>query len=291
MSSLIRKHLLYFSDDIPQTSDEIYEIINKKYIIKYVGVYYKKDKDKFCLYIQTVTALSPSKLLLLLQKSDIKVESVERFKKYEGEMITECGEKPVYQGYKRKNNTQIINNITNNNIINNNIQNIQNNNITNNINVIVVNPVGQESIEHITADYIKDLLGNHDLKEQTLFVFGAKLYSVPENMNFIAKRKDGYLKALVQGDNEPWVTRSKAEGFDDLVDNLVEKNREAVELHKEGIPQDEILMFDQYMNFADAFRNSPYEEDRKRYRKFRNTNMNCLSENIADKKRRLNLEN
>lgn len=282
-SSLVRKHLLYLIDnDIPQDSKEIYEIINKKYKIKYIGIYKKDEKN--CLYIQTITALQQCKLLSLLQKESVQVDHIEKFKKYEGEMISEYGEKPVYQGFKRKHTGEKV--VQNNNTINN-IQNIQN--TTNNINVIVLNPIGKEDISHITSEYIQSLLSDHELGENTIFVFGAKLYSLPENLNFIARKKDGYIKTLHPGEDNPWVTRPKDSGFDRIVGNLVEKNREVVEIHKDSIPNNDLSNFDEHMNFVDILRNSRDEDVHKMYKKFRDRNMNCLSENILDKKRRLEL--
>ena len=120
-----------------------------------------------------------------------------------------------------------------------------------------------------------------------VFNFGTKLYSVPENMNFKSSLKGGYVSALLPGQQRAWVTRPKGDAFEDLLENLTEKNREAVALYGSDIPQEQIDKFNRNLDWIDEFRDSWFTGDKARYKRFRNEGFNSLSENISDKKRRL----
>jgi len=43
-----------------------------------------------------------------------------------------------------------------------------------------VNPIGQESLEHITPEFIQELLAEHHGPD-VVFRFGTKMYSLQEN--------------------------------------------------------------------------------------------------------------
>ena len=177
----------------------------------------------------------------------------------------------------------VTNNITTNNITNNIDNSVTN--TTNNINLIVVNPIGQESLEHITPEFIQELLAeNHG--PDVVFRFGTKMYSLQENMNFKTDLKSGYISGRIEHD-EAWETRRKDEGFYMLMDNLKDKNEQAVLQYLDNIPDEDIEKFEKDMGWIREYKISGLQEDYPVYRKFVQEGFNLLAANIADKIRRI----
>jgi len=277
MSKLCRKHLIYIQCFRIPTSKIIYDVLSISYDIKYVGVYLKNDR--LCVYVQSINRLKQKNIFGKLSHLELDLESIETFISFEGEIKNEYGTKPAESKFKKQ---QPITSITN---ITNNINNI------NNINVIMVNPVGQETLNHITPDYIQKLLGNVDQDANVVFQFGSKLYSVPENMNFKSSLKVGYVKALLPGNQRAWVTSPKNDAFDNIVENLTEKNVKAVELYGHDVPKEQLEKFHRDIGWITEFKQSYDPEERTRYKRFRDQGLNTLSENISDKKRRIERDN
>ena len=257
--------------------NEIVEILSTNYEIKYCGLFETENIGN--IYIQSITRMSSNTVKNLLEGKK-EILEIDSFKNIIGTLIEEVGtfrKQGSITGQKNKKKTQtVVNNITNNI-----------NNVTNNINVIMVNPIGHESLSHITPEYIQTLLGDTDQDANVIFQFGSKLYSVPENMNFKSSLKVGYVKALVPGKQRAWVTSPKREAFDCIVDNLTEKNLEAVELYGSDVPKEHLEKFHRNLEWITEFKQSYIPEERNRYKRFRNEGLNTLAENINDKKRRL----
>ena len=236
-----------------------------------------------------------SNVVASLLKDAVTILNIEPYTETFGEVVSKRGEEKKRGGVcgKRKSYTRrshkkrdVTNNITN---IDNNITNIDNsttNNTTNNnINLIVVNPIGQESLEHITPEFIQELLSeNHG--PDVVFRFGTKMYSLQENMNFKTDLKSGYISGRIEHD-EAWETRRKDEGFYMLMDNLKDKNEQAVLQYLDNIPDEDIEKFEKDMGWIREYKISGLQEDYPVYRKFVQEGFNLLAANIADKIRRI----
>ena len=225
-----------------------------------------------------------------LRNLDINVSNVEKNVVFSGDMISEKGNKLVHGGprvNKRKSSSpptqeaETINNDNSTTINNNDNRTINNNNI----NVIMVNPIGMESLEHITPEFIQELLAEHHGPD-VVFRFGTKMYSLQENMNFKTDVKSGFISGRTDMD-DAWETRRKNEGFSMLLDNLKDKNEEAVLKYLETIPHDDLDQFKRDMWWIYEHKNSGLQEDVPVYQKFIRDGFNLLTANIADKKRRI----
>ena len=168
---------------------------------------------------------------------------------------------------------------------NNTTNNITNSTTNNNINVIIVNPIGQESLDHITPEFIQELLSEHHGPD-VVFRFGTKMYSLQENMNFKTDVKSGYISGRLEEDGS-WETHRKNDGFSMLMDNLKTKNEEAVLKHLEEIPEEDLEKFKQDMWWIYEHRNSGLQEDVPVYNRFVREGFNLLTANISDKIRRI----
>ena len=151
--------------------------------------------------------------------------------------------------------------------------------------MIVVNPIGQESLEHITPEFIQELLAERHGPD-VVFRFGTKMYSLQENMNFKTDIKSGYISGRTSMDGA-WETRRKQEGFNLLLDNLKDKNEEAVFKYLESVPDEDLEKFKQDMWWIHEHKWSGLQEDFLVYQRFLREGFNLLSAHIADKKRRI----
>lgn len=79
-------------------------------------------------------------------------------------------------------------------------------------NVIFVNPLGEESLQHITREYVIDLL-KQTLNIHVFFKFGLKLYYLEQNMNFRARTKYKYVRVRIK---DKWITVLKDEAYDEF---------------------------------------------------------------------------
>jgi len=276
MSKRSRKYSLKINPESSIEAPVLFHKLKDSYDIQYLGVY-KLKGDQF-IYIHLKNTVIGKNLKARVEYADIYVEEIKPCLEFSGTMKSDYGTR-LSRGRKRR---QEVPNITN-------IHNIDNsvNNTTNNINVIMVNPLGEESLDHITPEYIQSLLSNTEQDANVVFQFGTKLYSIPENMNFISSLKVGYVKALLPGTQRAWLTRPKEDAFETLVENLSEKNRELVELYGDIIPKEHMDRFKLNLGWIEEFSKSFMPEDQLRYKRFRNEGMNSLAENISDKKRRI----
>ena len=287
-----RKYVVSISSIIPCEASELFDHISKTHAIHYVGIYLRED-EKTSIYIHFKHAFIPSKIIKILHGLEVEVETISTYKRVEGTLITEHGE-IFAQGRpkKRKRSSPcpssssphtVINNTTNNTT--NNIDNSTNTTNNNNINLIIVNPIGQESLEHITPEFIQNLLSeNHG--PEVVFQFGTEMYSLQENMNFKTDLKSGYISGRTDMDGA-WETRRKNEGFSMLMDNLKSKNEEAVLKYLEDIPDDDLENFKKDMGWIREHKISRLQEHAPVYNKFIREGFNLLSANIADRVRRI----
>lgn len=268
------KICIRISKDVNISTKTITNMISVKYKLNYCALY--REKEYICIYLHGKTKMASKYILEIFEEKNIEIKSVSGYSTFVGELFDEDGEIPKHGGSRTK--------YTKNNIPIQSITNIQN---INNINVIMVNPMGQETLKHITSEYIQKLLENTEQDANVIFKFGTKLYSIPENMNFISSLKDGYVKALVPGSQRAWITGTKEDVFETIVENLSSKNQEAVELYMSDIPKEHIEKFKRNISWINEFRHSYISDEQLCYKRFRNQGLNALSENISDKKRRI----
>ncbi|CAN0435921.1 unnamed protein product [Pylaiella littoralis] len=160
-----------------------------------------------------------------------------------------------------------------------NITNNTNNINNNKINPTFVNSIGQESLDHITPEFILELLAERH-GPGVIFEFGTKMYSVQENMNFKTDVKSGFVSGPV-GDDSAWVTHRKNEGFSILLDNLKDKTEEAVQKYVDRIPEEDADNFELDMSYIKKI--SDLQEEEPMYSKFIRDGFNVLAANINHK--------
>jgi hypothetical protein len=281
MNVRARKFNARIAMSIPPDAEDLFTFFSSKYDMTYLGVY--TSEDKLYVYLQFKNRISQCKLLELLVGIGIKVTTIDNDKKISGDIISEHGERKRMGGTsKRKRDApSTVNNTTINNI-DNSTNNTTNNN---NINVIIVNPIGSESLEHITPEFIQELLSEHHGPD-VVFRFGTKMYSLQENMNFKTDLKSGYISGRLEQDGA-WETHRKNDGFSMLLDNLKDKNEQAVLKHLEGIPNEDLKKFELDMGWIREHKYSGLQEDEPVYNKFMREGFNLLTANIADKVRRI----
>ncbi len=284
-----RKFVLSVSSILPGDAEAIYSHVSKKYTLHYLNVSRSDDDDKVQLNIHFKNVVVARMVLKMMASMGIEVDEISPCKTFSGVVSSEHGTRLVHGKRKRSVESPptsgphtTINNTTNNNT--NNIDNSTTNH-NNNINLIIVNPIGQESLEHITPEFIQELLAEQHGPD-VVFRFGTKMYSLTENMNFKTDVKSGYISGRLEQDGS-WETHRKNEGFSMLMDNLKEKNEEAVRQHVESIPEDDLGKFDLDMHWIREHKTSGLWEDEPVYNKFVREGFNLLTANIADKKKRI----
>ena len=267
-------------------SETIFNIVSTKYDLIYCGIH--SIEDDIYVYLHHHNRMSHKNLRSLLS-GILEISDISKFSSMEGNRLEYTGKILKHGGHKKSKKRKaeeamgVTNNITTNNITNNIDNSVTN--TTNNINLIVVNPIGQESLEHITPEFIQELLAEHHGPD-VVFRFGTKMYSLQENMNFKTDLKSGYISGRIEHD-EAWETRRKDEGFYMLMDNLKDKNEQAVLQYLDNIPDEDIEKFEKDMGWIREYKISGLQEDYPVYRKFVQEGFNLLAANIADKIRRI----
>lgn len=151
------------------------------------------------------------------------------------------------------------------------------------INAIFVHPLGEETLQHVTREYVAGLLKTL-LNFGVFFQFGMKLYSLEQNMNFRARKRYMYVKVRSGG---TWVTVSKNEAYDRIPESLVERAQEAVNMFGEGIPESHMNHFNTYAETILDFKNSSHPMRRREYEKVRNKGLDNIAVSMNDRIGRL----
>ena len=272
-------------------SQTIFDTVSTKYDIVYCGIH-MIGEDVY-VYLHHQNRMSHKNLRKLLE-GFLKISEISNFASLDGTILEYTGKILKHGGHKKSKKRKaeedaigttknVTNNISNISNITNNDNSVTTNN--NNINVIIVNPIGQESLEHITPEFIQELLAEHHGPD-VVFRFGTKMYSLQENMNFKTDLKSGYISGRVEHDGA-WETHRKNDGFYMLMDNLKDKNEQAVLQHLEEIPDEDLEKFKLDMGWIREHKISGLQEDEPVYNKFIREGFNLLTANIADKVRRI----
>lgn len=141
---------------------------------------------------------------------------------------------------------------------------------------ILVNPLGEESLQHITREYVVDLL-KQTLNVGVFFMFGLKLYSLPQNVNFRTRK---YCSDVRVRTKDKWITVSKDEAYDEILFMLVEKTHEAVEMYKDGVSEFDMNHFNMFLPVVLEGRDSPVPERKKLYEKRRNKGLDTIAVSV-----------
>lgn len=262
------------------TSEIIRDILVSRYDIIYCGIY--TYHDKFLVYIQNKSRISKNIVEKLLSET-LDILDISVFSKVEGTLICEYGTIPKHGGKREAKKRSETKNISQN-ITNNNCDQSTNTYVINQ-NIIVVNPIGSETTDHITQEFIQDLL-DQGLGRETVFHFGTKMYSELSNMNFITDRKDGYVKGRV-GENGEWLTLEKDPAYEMLFDNLSNKNLEVVENFKDGLSDESVDGFHETLKGIEFLKKVNDVSSNKAYKKYVKEGFNVMAENMKDKTRRM----
>lgn len=212
--------------------------------------------DNMCLYVQNKEYVSSVDIGKLWQ-GHLDVKDISPYTKVEGELQQEWRSKPL-RGKKRSATTT-------------------------NTNAVFVHPLGEESLQHITSEHVANLL-QQMLNFGVFFQFGAKLYQLEQNINFRTHKRNKYVRVRSGGE---WVTVSKSEAYDRILENLVELTREAVCMYREGIPELHINHFNTYMQTILEFKNSSNPGIRKEYEIARNKGLDKIAVGVNERLKRL----
>jgi hypothetical protein len=274
-------------DDRSISAADIAYAINNNYSLTYCGKHYMNNKCY--VYLQNKSKMSPN-IIHRLVSTLLVVKEIGPYESLMGTVedpfggFRRPGEKKASDNKKRT----VVNNTSINNGTINNTTNITNNNNNNNIQYININinPVGQESIAHITPEFIQNLL-SHVRDKNVVFAFGEELYSNVENINFQGDVSKGYFRGVEASSSggKEWTTLSTDRGLEVIYNNLLFKNEEAVEKCKGSIeiPQDDLVTFG--INIQDLREDqvSNWEENEIRHKKFRNKGIKPLMDNARSR--------
>lgn len=154
--------------------------------------------------------------------------------------------------------------------------------------VVIVNRFSQESLEHITLEYILNLLAQSKGWD-VLCEFANELYRFEKNMNFRLRIKERYIKTRV-GEDGAWLTSLKSNEYETLLLNLIQKNREAVDTFRDSIPEDDLKHFEKTLIAIENHRQARGSEAREDYDRFATDGMNIIGENISEVAKRKKLK-
>lgn len=210
----------------------------------YLGIWYSGDYGY--VYAQNTERMSGARLTKVL-RDVIDTTGIASYATKEGELQEEWRSKPV-RGTNRAATRA-------------------------DISAVHVHPLGKESLQHITAEYLVNLLKEAPQMDM-FYKFGLKLYSLEQNINFRARKK--YKDVRVRYE-DGWITVSKGEAYEEILPILVGKIREAVCKFKDDIPSFCVNHFDAYAESILDCRDSTDPKLRKKYETRRNK---CL-DNIA----------
>lgn len=205
------------------------------------AISYSSEENKVCFYLQTSGYISENskKRLARLFEDQVGTVTQSPYSKVEGELKEEwrLRRKRTQQYKESRSDTSII----------------------------LVNPVGEESLQGITREFVSGLL-QQTLNTLVFFEFGKKLYSLEQNMNFRASRHPNvHVRTKASG----WIWVPKAKAYDNLLRALVDKTQEAVELYKDSISAFDLNHFNTYVSVVFENKDSDvpllkkvYEDDR-----------------------------
>lgn len=258
-------------------SGTVFDALKERYpLIPYCG-FYELQKDVW-LYVQHKQRLSSPQLMYILStiQPPLKIKKVSKFSRIEGVLLDESGTMPA-RGRKRASSSQIEEA--------GNIKSIA----SSTKRVVTVNPFGQECLEHISLEYMQNLL-SQNLGWGVLCEFAGELYRFEKNINFSLRIKERYIKYRA-GEDGQWVTSLKKSEYETTMQNLVQKNCEAVNTFRNSIPEEHLVSFEESMREFEVFRKAKVgTEERDDYEIFAKDGVNIIGENMWETVKRKKLK-
>lgn len=264
-------------------SEAVLRAFRQRYpLLPYCGFY--QIHKKVYLYVHHTQRLSAAQLCKILSniKPPPKIKEISKFSKIEGVPVDETGTRPVHGGGGKFSSGARADPISNTDDTD------DTDNISNKKKIVNVNAFGHESLEHITLDFILNLL-SQKLGWVVLCEFAGELYGLEQNMNFRLRIKERYIKTRVGADGA-WLTSLKKSEYETMLLNLVQKNREAVDAFRDSIPVDDLKCFEETLVQIEAHRQARGSEARDDYDRFATDGINIIGENISEVVKRKKLK-
>lgn len=112
------------------------------------------------------------------------------------------------------------------------------------------------------------------------YKFGLKFYSLERNVNYRARKKCKRVRVCCRRNG--WVPVPKEEAYDEILQILVEKTQEAVNMFRGEIPPYYIDHFDMYADGLLEYKNCPVPRFRDLYKKWRNRALDNIAASVND---------
>lgn len=149
---------------------------------------------------------------------------------------------------------------------------------------VFVHPLGEESLQHITSEFIVDLLETLPGPD-VFYKFGLKMYSLTQNSNFRTRKGDKNVRVCCSRNG--WITVPKEEAFDEILQILTEKTQEAVNGFRHKVPEYYFDHFEMHVDSILAYKDSTIPEQRRLYLRKRNSILNNIAVSVTDNLSRL----
>jgi hypothetical protein len=246
----------------------VHEAIKQRYpLIRYCGFY--KLRDETWLYVHHKHRLSGAQLSYILSalRPTVKIEEMYKYSKIEGVLLDESGTRMVHGG------RRIGGAIVTGNTGHQGIATSKKKNVT-------VNPFGQESLGHITLEFMLDLAARPTMMDR-VDDFAKKLYSVEENMNIRLRAKERYVKIRVE-DGE-WETNAKRREYDRIMKNILRQYRMVLSFYRDSIPEEGLERCERVLTAIELSMITTDSEYKSTYDVFLENTATVIGENIAEK--------
>lgn len=281
-------------------SGEISALLRPRYDTLYCGLYSHDDGEEVHVYIQNKNKMAWSVVAKLLG-GVVDIKDVSVYSKVQGTMLCETGAIPKHGGRRVSTtpvpstsppSTTIINNDNSVNTNNDNSVNTNNNAdqrvAINNFFPVALNPIGTETIDHITAESMASCYTIDPAYNGVVSNFSELLYGLNENLNLKCGSKSSTCSAFTE---KGWVSQRKDIGYDSIYDNITEKSLEAMSRFREDLTADMIKQHEDEVDHIDRLKNSRGREEYKDYVDHRNSGVNLVGENINNRIKNFHLKN
>lgn len=263
------------------TSGDIKTSLASKYDTLYCGIY-SHDENVY-VYIQNKTKMAWSVLVKLVgEVLDIKDISV--YSKVEGSLICETGTIPKHGGRRVSTRPRSSASTAAATIINNNDNSVNNNAdqrvAINNFFPVALNPIGKETIDHITAESMASCYTIDPTYNGVVMNFSELLYGLNENLNIKCGSKSSTCSAFTE---KGWISQRKDFGYDAIYSNITEKSLEAMSRFKGDLTEDMIKQHEDEVDHMDRLKTSGEGGGYRDYVDHRNAGVNLVGENINNR--------
>lgn len=266
------------------TSGEIRNALGSKYDLIYCGIY--SHNDEVSVYIQNKTKMARSVVEKLLTDT-LDIRDITVFSKVEGTPLCQTGTIPKHGGKRvsirprshaaHTAPTNITNNNTDNSVNTNN--NADQRVAINNFFPVALNPMGKETIDHITSDSMAACYDN-PMSNRVVTSFSDLLYDVNENLNIRCSSKDSTCKGFTE---QGWISVRKDTGYDIMYNNLSEKSIQVMNKFREDLSDDMVRKHEREVREMEQGQRDMEKAGHTKYLKNRNNTLNLVGENISNR--------